>query len=75
MLSKLWVCLVSLVQLVKLFCHHDTVDVLDIHRGLGLQQQRQQLGGARESGMVQRGEAVGERGSRRGEREGSRVRR
>ncbi len=60
-LSKLWVCLVSLVQLVKLFCHHGTVDVLDIHRGLGLQQQRQQLRGARQSSMVQRWEAVGER--------------
>lgn len=31
-----------------------TVDVLDIHCGLGLQEQREQLRGARQSSMVQR---------------------
>lgn len=36
-----------------------TIDVLDIHRGLGLQQQTQQLRGARQSGVVQRREAGG----------------
>lgn len=30
----------------KAVLQHDTVDVLDIHRGLGLQQKRQQLHGA-----------------------------
>lgn len=44
----------------------DTVDVLDIHGGLGLQQQGQQLRGAGESGVVQRREAV-DRGRRRGQ--------
>lgn len=49
---------------------HDTVDVLDIHRGLGLQQKRQQLHGACQSGMVQRWEAVGQRQKERERRKG-----
>lgn len=52
---------------LNLWCHPDTVDVLDIHRGLGLQQERQQLCGARQSGVVQRREAVRERGDRVGQ--------
>lgn len=43
----------TLFQLVKMFCHHDTIDVLNIHRGLGFQQQRQEFCGARQGSMVQ----------------------
>jgi len=48
-------------------CRGVTVDVLDVYGGLGLQQQRQQLRGARQSGVVQRREATGRE---RREREG-----
>lgn len=49
----LWACV------VQIFCCRDTVDVLDINCGLGLQQQREKLRGAGQSGVVQRREAVG----------------
>lgn len=51
----------SLFELVKLFCHQNTIDVLDIHSGLGLQQQRQQFCWARQSGVVQRRKTEGKK--------------